>query len=307
MVSLPKQIRSRVARAPAALSRYRRHKQLRRARYPWNSIPHELRWAVSDPPAIARLTERRLQLAPHHWVFIAGCHNSGTTLVRDVLASHPSVRGLPREGQTLAKKAFPRPKDYGVERAFAKRLDVFHWTEDHDGAPALRAKYDWARYFERRPGNLLVKHPLDAVRTRWLQRHFVPSRFIVMVRSPYPVAEGTRRRTGHSIEDAAEQWTRVNECLLSDMLHLKDHLMLRYEDFCATPEEHLRRLEAFLELDSPFGAEALAPRKVHSIDNQVSRIQNQNAKSIERLSHSDIEAIGAIAGRVMERLGYERL
>ncbi len=69
----------------------------------------------------------------------------------------------------------------------------------------------------------------------------------------------------------------------------------------------MRRLETFLELDTPFSPDALAPRKVHSIDNEVSRIQNLNARSIERLSRSDLEAIDGIAGRVMERLGYERL
>jgi hypothetical protein len=304
--TLIKNVQSGVAKRLDSLEQYWQFKHLRRARYPWNALVHEVRWSMSSPEAINQWADQRLQIGHYHWLFIAGCNNSGTTLLRKILASHPFIRSLPREGQALTG-ALPIPTLLGVPRLFTKRLDVFRWTEEGHAELALRAKYDWARFFDRRPGNLLVKSPENTVRTRWLQRHFMPSRFIVFVRSPYAVCEGIHRRNDHSLDDAAEHWTKVNQCLLSDMPYLDHHLLLRYEEFCATPAESLKQLEDFLELGVPFREDALQLQKVHNIDNKASPIQSFNAKSLERLSRSGIDTINRIAGSVMEQLGYEQL
>ena len=297
-------VRARWERGARALRRYVRHKELRAARYPWNAAAHRLRWQLGSRQAIEHWVEGRLNLGDRCWVFIAGCNNSGTTLLREVLGSHPEIRALPREGQVLTD-ALPTPTRLGVPRLFGQRLDVFRWTEENDAAPALRAKYDWARYFPSRPGHLLVKSPEDTVRTRWLQRNFAPARFVAIVRSAYAVCEGTRRRSGHSLADAALHWARVNECLLEDMDHLEHALLLRYEDFCASPREYLARIQKSLELDASFPAEALQARRVHNIDRKSSGIRNFNDKSLERLSREDLDVINRVAGAVMSRLGYE--
>ncbi len=297
-------IRPRFERGARALRRYLRHRELRAARYPWNAATHHLRWQCCGPQAIQRWIDERLGLEDHAWIFIAGCNNSGTTLLREVLGSHPEIRALPREGQVLTD-TLPTPTRLGVPRLFGKRLDVFRWTEESDAAPALRAKYDWARYFPRRPGHLLVKSPEDTVRTRWLQRNFAPARFVAIVRSAYAVCEGTRRRSGHSLADAALHWASVNECLLEDLAHLQRALLLRYEDFCARPRECLADIQRSLELGAAFPAEALQARRVHNIDRSQSTIRDFNAKSMERLSRADLDVINAVAGPVMSRLGYE--
>lgn len=296
--------RRRMADRLNSLRKFRQHRSLRRARYPWNALVHELRWMATDRQAIAAWTDHRLQLGPHHWVFIAGCNNSGTTLLRKVLARHPSIRSLPREGQALTR-ALPVPSALGLPRLFTKRLDVFRWTEEHDPLLALRAKYDWARYFDRRPGNLLVKSPENTVRTRWLQRNFEPSRFLHMVRSPYAVCEGIRRRSGHSLEEAAEHWREVNRCLLADMPFLQHLLLLRYEEFCASPERDLARIESFLRLEAPFPPDTLAPLEVQNLDGKASPIRSFNDRSLARLDRAEIDLITRIAGTVMEQLGYE--
>lgn len=286
--------------------RYQRYKQIRLARYPWNALAHSLRWSLASREAVTKWTDQRLQLEDNAWIFIAGCNNSGTTLLREVLGSHAFIRALPREGQTLTE-ALPRPTALGVPRLFGLRLELFRWTEESDAEPVLKTKYDWSRYFPRRPGHLLVKSPENTVRTRWLQRHFHPCRFVAIVRSPYAVCEGTRRRNGHAIEDAAVHWTRVNECLLSDAKHLEHCKLFRYEDFCERPLGHLHQLEEFLQLDTPFSSDALKARKVHNIDKTSSGIFNFNAKSLEHLSRTDLDAINDIAGPLMDQLGYERV
>ena len=38
---------------------------------------------------------------PKKWLFLVGCYNSGTTLLRDILNEHPEIKGLPLEGVRL--------------------------------------------------------------------------------------------------------------------------------------------------------------------------------------------------------------
>jgi Sulfotransferase family len=291
------------------LIRWRRHW---RDVYGWRRLPakalHELRWRVSSREAIAERTERGLGLGEgDYWLFVLGLNNSGTSLLTRVLESHPRIRSLGAEGQLLTK-ALPSPEGYGVWRNWTKRLDVFHWTEESDPAPATRVRYDWAFYAEPGPGILLEKSPPNAVRSRWFQRHFAPSRFIAVVRSPYAVSEGIRRRTGLSIEDAALHWARGNETLLEDGSHLDHFLVLTYEGLCARPEEQLERVEGFLELETPFDRSVVAePIVVREVGGKPRPILDRNAESIERLTPDEVETINRIAGPVMERLGYARV
>lgn len=296
----------RADRWKRAVKRLCRHKSLRRAQYPWNVAAHHLRWRLTEPERIRAWVDQRLHLEGGYWLFIAGCNNSGTTLLREVLRTHPEICALPREGAILTE-ALPRPTSLGVPRLFATRMQDFRWTEEDDPSPALRAKYDWSRYVEG-PGRILLeKSPEDTVRTRWLQKNFAPARFLGLVRAPYAVCEGTRRRSGHSIAEAARHWTAVNACLLEDLPHLHHHLLLRYEDFCASPQEHLKRIRRFLELQAPFGSQALKSQDVHNCDQQASDVRDFNAKSLERLTAHEIAEISRIAGPVMQKLGYEPL
>jgi hypothetical protein len=189
---------------------------------------------------------------------------------------------------------------------FSQRLDVFRWTEASDPTPAARVRYDWALYFDPPPGVLMEKTPTDTLRSRWLQKNFTPSRFIVIVRNPYAVSEGIRRRRNHLIEEAATHWKCVHEILQEDMKYLDHCFWLRYEDLCEKPEECLNRIESFLELERPFEREVLGMTfQADNMDHTEGGIRNFNAKSLGRLSAEDIEIINKIAGEQMRQFGYE--
>jgi hypothetical protein len=270
-------------------------------------IVHNLRWHFSNQNYLEKWTSQRLQLDNHPWLFILGLNNSGTTLLVDLLKTHPSVRWLPNEGQYLTG-ALPLPRTYGVARNFSRRPDIFHWTEETDPTPALRIKYDWAMHYQNRPGILLEKSPPNILRSRWLQQNFQPSRFVTIIRHPYAVCEGIRRREHHTIEEAALHWVRANELMLEDVLHLQNCLCVSYEDFCLHPEIYLERLESFLGLDVPFCRSVLTtPRHIHNIDSTPQPIRNLNERSLQQLSATDLAVIDRIAGPLMERLGYKPL
>ena len=59
-------------------------------------------------------------------------------------------------------------------------------------------------------------------------------------------------------------------------------------------------------VDVPFDPNVVtAPRRIHNINDATAMICNFNARSVERLSLDDCNAIDRIAGPLMERLGYE--
>jgi Sulfotransferase family len=265
---------------------------------------HRVRWALRGREALERYTGRALELDGWFWLFVMGQTNSGTSILTRFLGSHPAVRIMPTEGQYLTD-ALPMAADYGVKREWTKRLDVFHLTEESDPSPALRARYDWSYYLPHRPGIAVEKSTPNAIRSRWLQANFAPARFVGIVRHPYAVCEGIRRRTGMAIGDAAAQWAQANELMLADSERLDHFLLVTYEDLTERPDEVLAKLQAFLGLDTPFDRTLLeSPIAMHNVHDRPQPLQNMNPKSFERLSDEDKAEIDRAAGPMMARLGY---
>ncbi|MCY4087367.1 MAG: sulfotransferase [Actinomycetia bacterium] len=266
---------------------------------------HELRWLVRGEAALERWTDERLAFGNHFWLFVLGLNNSGTSILAHVLETHPLIRSLPAEGQALTR-ALPTGAELGVRRNWTARLDDFHWTGESAPEAARRARYDWAFYLDRRPGIVLEKSPPNSVRSRWLQAFFAPSRFLAIVRHPYAVCEGMRRRGGFALEDAARHWARGNGTMLADARELDRFRLVTYEEFCAEPHRVLAGVEAFLELEQPIDRAALdEPLPSHTIDRTTARLQDYNARSLERLSPEEIASINEIVAPVARTLGYE--
>jgi Sulfotransferase family len=270
----------------------------------WRRPVHRARWRLRSHDALEGWVDRRLALGEGYWLFLLGVSNSGTTILTRLLASHPELRVLPKEGQALTD-AVPSGSRYGVGRRWTERMDLFHLTEESDPAPALRAKYDWAYHFDRRPGILVEKSPPNAVRARWLQANFRPARFLAITRHPYAVCEGMRRRSNATIEGAARQWATANEVMLTDAERLEHFLLISYEELTERTGETLERMHAFLGLEAPFDRSvAERPLRMANVDGGPRPLQNFNSKSLERLTDDEIAVIDRIAGPMMERLGY---
>lgn len=255
-----------------------------------------------------RIIERRLLPTPScYWVFILGVNNSGTTILARLLALHPEIRSLPNEGDKLTE-ALAKDFAMGVSRLWTERLECFRRTDVSPRSEVPLIKYDWSRLYPARPGILLEKSPPDTVRSRWLQRNFRPSRFLAIVRNPYAVVEGIRRRDGYSVKRAARHWVTANRLLLADMEHLRRCKLMRYEDLCADPRGVLTETARFLErpwaIPERVGTQ---PLPVHNLRGEPSPVRNFNNESISRLSCREIAEIDTIAAPLMEQLRYARL
>lgn len=268
-------------------------------------------WRLVPRGVLRRFWESVLLGEDGRWCFILGINNSGTTLLHDLLARHPGIRSLPRldlvtaEGQWHTT-ALPTEGEHGVPRLFGTLPDAFRRTEEDAPEAAVRALHDWGfRYLGQEGEVLLEKSPPSALRGRWLQSHFRPSRFVVMFRHPCAVAEGVRRRGGCDLRDAARHWAAANELLLGDLPYLDRWTEVRYEELCADPEATLARLAGFLDLPAEFRQEDLIGLNVHSLDESVDTIENFNPRSFERLSSEEMKIVGEETGTIAEQLGYE--
>lgn len=239
---------------------------------------------------------------PEKWVFIIGCYNSGTTLLNRLLAAHPAIGSMPNEGQFYTDQ-LPRGAQFGLRRLWALKPDLFYLNELSDSAINInKLKREWAWFYNdvNRPV-LLEKTIANAARTRWLQKNFESSSFIILLRDPYAVAEGIRRKEGHSLEEAILQWKNSYELVWNDLPFLERKLVLKYEDLVADTDKSLMEIAAFLQIkafEKSFADETFEVHKVQS------KIENMNASSYKRLSPEDFKTINRIAGDLIMKLGY---
>lgn len=249
---------------------------------------------------------------PEKWVFVIGCYNSGTRLLTEILASHPAVAALPREGVTLTD-ALPRPEQFGWPRMWARCVDAIRLEPSPDAARrARRAKRQWAFSFERRP-LLLEKSNANAARLPFLEAYFRPAHFLHLVRNGYAVAEGIRRRARplrvgrtefgerYPIALCAEQWHVTEQMVRDDAMGLARVYPLTYEALTRDPIGTMRGVTDWLDLPPLPDRELRREWTVHRV---TSVIRDMNAEALARLDADDRRIVEDVAGETLARYGY---
>lgn len=242
---------------------------------------------------------------PEKWVFILGCYNSGTTLLHKLLAAHPDIGSMPNEGQFYTSQ-LPGGAKFNLPRLWALKPELFYINEfSNPPIKVQRLKKEWAWFYnDTRRKVLIEKTILNTARSRWLQKQFRNSYFIVLFRNGYAVSEGIHRKEQHTMEVAATQWAVSNRILLDDLEHLHHQLILKYEDLVANPSAELKRITDILNL-SPLSEDVFTNEfNIHKVH---SGIKNMNKESLDRLSAEDIEIINLKAADVLKRLNYPLL
>ena len=252
---------------------------------------------------------------PKSWVFMGGCYNSGTTILREIIGAHPEISSLPREGVVLTD-AFPDLEQNGWTRMWHRNAEL---ADLHDKSPegiAKVAKSDWSLWWRRGAGVFLEKSIVHCAWMPFLQQSFDNPRFISVVRNGYCVCEGIRRRarpTGlarqtvqsdvYPIDMVGQQWVHANEIIQKDKAGIENYLEIRYENLVDEPLRTLREIFRFIGVDSEVVTETDTGQICiggHSFD-----ISNQNVASLGRLSESDRAELQNIIGPMMKRLGYD--
>jgi len=252
------------------------------------------------------------ELQPQKWIFIIGCYNSGTTLLKTILSQHPDIAALRAEGVTLSD-GLPRPEKYGWNRLWYKCMDSIRLS----AAPEMkkvanRIKRQWSFSYEQRP-ILLEKSIANTARIPFFNAFFTPAFFIHIVRNGYAVAEGIRRKarpekwgrheygSQYPIEMCAQQWVVSEQVVESDRSGIDNFISITYEDLVEHPAVVLRQITDMLEIDAL--EEDMLSKSWH-ISGLQSPIKNMNPGSLSRLKKEDKEKIEAVAKSTLMRYNY---
>lgn len=256
--------------------------------------------------------------------FIVGCARSGTSILGELIAAHPSV-----------KYVFEATK---VWESIGRRADGSHRLTAHDASWHVRRRIrrEFARcYGHCEPGGVVVeKCPRNTLRIPFLHRVFPKAKFIHIIRDGRDVAcslvpglasgrwQHLRPPGWQAIEQeydgvarCAMAWRVVVEQALEDLGDLS-HIEVRYEDLVRDPAGSAQAILNYLGLLPSPAVDEFAHRIQDQTDGsyqaqfQVQWFRDDHARRIgrwrENLSPSEQEQVHELIGPMLQRLGYAR-
>jgi hypothetical protein len=140
-------------------------------------------------------------------------------------------------------------------------MNEHHALANDQSASAIMEQ--WAQYFDPTCHYYIEKSPPNLIRTRFLQRLFPKSKFIVILRHPVAVSYATQKWSRTSIRSLVEHSLRGYEIFMKDISHLRHVYVLRYEDFVYSPQDEINKIYDFLDLEP-----ILIQHEIHSNVNE---------------------------------------
>ena len=271
------------------------------ARYKYNPL-----WS-----GILKLTGNNLP--DKRWIFITGCYNSGTTLLDQILATHPQISGLPDEGVMLTNQLV-RPEDFGWRRMWAECEQEMKNSSRNVNKSSNTIKRQWSHFYDLKKPFLLEKSISNMTRLNFFQENFRPAWFIHIVRNGYAVTEGIYRKAKilkdnpyygkehYPINICVRQWVRSLEVFNNVKLELSNVIEIKYEDLTMHPHRVINDILEKLDLDK-FPRDYF--QKSFSVHEKESKITNMNQSSFERLTKSQVRTITEVAGVYLNKYDYK--
>lgn len=190
------------------------------------------------------------------FIFVCGLHRSGTSLLFQLLREHPDISGFENtdspedEGQHL-QSVYPTAKVFGGPGKFALNAESFM----DETSPLARAEHaerlygEWSPLWDTSARYLLEKSPPSLVRTRYFQKLFPKSKFVIFERHPIAVSLATKKWSRNSVRELILHWLKAHERFERDRPHLNHVYVMHYERLILDPNGEMERLYRFLDLE----------------------------------------------------------
>jgi len=176
-------------------------------------------------------------------IFVVGCPRSGTTMLRQILDSHPAISCGP-ESRFLWGLRGIEERNWSSLAGFGLSIDEWHanvralFEAPHRHYAQSQGKPRWAD-----------KSPDYALMLDYIDNLYPESQIIHIVRDPRDVIESWRHFYGtKSVPRAAQSWVRYVRAAHDFARSRLEHraIEVRYEDLVTDPGQTLRRLFAWL-------------------------------------------------------------
>lgn len=266
-------------------------------------------------------------------IFIVGMPRSGTKLLRGLLCGHPCIRFPPAETEFLPfiDSWITRHGEPRSQAAFARLHEAMRYATYFSFRGATRKPFAWPAWreacrdrfdvagvfegflrheLELPPGSGVIwadKSPSYVRYVPLLLQHFPAARIIHIVRDVRDHCVSIRKAWNKDIRRAAWQWGQDvlrahGQCGAAP----QNCIELKYEDLLQHPEEQLRRLCAFLDVEF-LPRLAQLTRPTENLGDTVGRaeiVRDNFHKFAQRLTHREICAVESLAWEAMQELGY---
>lgn len=247
-------------------------------------------------------------------LFIISPNNSGSTFLRRSFEFSNKVWWLPREGQHMPGFVGPYTRD---------THDALIWNASADRRARYRdlSKYNWdqtrrAWYFLARSHGVdapvfVTSSPPFLLNLDILDQHFDNSRFILLTRDPYAVAEGILRRPIEQLAQGEDKYqmvaNHIGHCFHWQLRNIASHgataLRLTYEDMTDDPDVTAQRIRGFMPMIENYSLDQPIPVKQLYFET----VRNMNEDAFSRLTGDAIDRLRAGFAEfadAIEALGY---
>ena len=282
----------------------------------FTGFSRELKAKIFRKTLVRKLARRFAKIRePEKWIFLVGSYNSGTTIFRRLIESHPDIASLPVEGVNLTD-AFPSLEAGGWPRMMYANRGMWSMSEEDGEAIARVAKLDWNHWWPRQTKIFLEKSISHAVRIAWLDKYFKNCYFIFIVRNGYCVSEGILRRSSpqglakkrvgdeYPIDMVTNQWVEINKEVQKQSQKVKRFHLIKYEDLMTKPRHQILSVFEFLDLPCP---DVKHIDDTIYINGEAHQLINQNSTSFSRISPEDITKMTKGLKPGLKKYGYKIL
>lgn len=209
--------------------------------------------AMLTPERAKKWTDEAEPAARRPPIFLVGFPRSGTTLLEQIITSHPRVKTTAERSPIAAIRSALRDRgQYPLGVFSAQRAELSKWRDSFWSLAEAVAG-------DLSDVDVLDKLPLNTIDLGLIYRLFPDAKVIVSVRDPRDVClscfmqffrPNLSMANFNDLDDTVGLYGAVMDLWLSyrELLPI-NWIEYRYERFLADPEDELRRIFAFLDLD----------------------------------------------------------
>lgn len=215
----------------------------------------------------------------NRFVFVAGLHRTGTTILARMIGLHPQVSAIsasptPENEGCYLQGAIPHTALHGRPGHYATAPDE-HYTETsvyNTQETKGRLLADWRPWFAPEKPWWIEKSPVNLTRMRLYQQLFPTSQFIVILRHPQVMAAALAKWVDTDPQELVRYALDAYDLMANDLAYLHSALVIRYEDLVAEADAVRRLTFAFLTLgDQPSRLEILNGNCRYSVADDLDR------------------------------------
>ena len=226
------------------------HKYIHRAEQILNEMGIDIHEAVRHQHRITNLKNVRQIISEKQFLFISGATKSGTTLLANILDSSEEIAFLKNSAGKLEEGQWVQ-NVYDWGNGNKDINEHYHMHESHPLANVengIRLFRAWSRLWDLSKPILAEKSPHNIIKTRFLQKLFSKSKFIIIIRNGIVQSTGEALQQKRSPVDCCNEWVSAYRFLLKDLPYLKHYLIIRYEDLTNNTNAVLKRIWNFIEV-----------------------------------------------------------